>query len=239
MNEYGFYIIFDYFSYFVFWRNLANTILVIFVITLLYILYRVLRNRKIDDKTVTYLNLSTIIYKWNNRAIITFPDLSRFVGKLKNNLPNGKGVFKTNDYAPLRLKFNEGESSLVRIFKSESGYNYQLRQINNPIITKQFSSILKWLVFINSVLLLVAIAKMPYGYYIILRISTAITCSLLCYLAYNSNKIKTAIMSGLLVILYNPIIPIPLGRDIWIIVNLISMVMILILFIFIKKDVIK
>ncbi len=236
INKYGFYLIIDNYNWFVFWRNLVNVILIVIVIILLYFLYIVLRNRKNEEKTITYLNLSTIIYKWNNRAIITFPDLSRFVGKLKNNLPNGKGVFKTNNFAPIRLKFNEGESSFVKIVKSENGYNYQLIQTNSPVLNIQFGSILKWLVFINSVLLLVAIAKMPYGFYIILRILTTLTCCLICYVAYNSKKIKTVIMSGLLVILYNPIIPIPLGRDIWIIVNLISLPMIILFLFSIKRN---
>lgn len=223
MNDYGFYIIIGKLNYFVFWRNLANSVLIIIVIILLYVLYRILRNRIIKERTITYLNLSSIIYKWNNRAIITFPDLSRFFGKLKNNLPHGKGLFKRNDYASIRLKFNEGESSLLKIYKTENGYDYQLNQTNNPILDKQSSLILKWLVIINSVVLLVAIAKMPYGFYIVLRILTTITCGVICYVAYNTKKIKSVIVAGLLAIVYNPLFKVPLGRDIWIIVNLISL----------------
>lgn len=236
MNEYGFYIIIGDFNYFVFWRNLANAVLIILVIILLYVLLQILKNRIIGEKTITYTNLSSIIYKWNNRAIITFSDLSRFVGKLKNNLPHGNGKFINNNYAPANLKFNEGESSLVKIFKTENGYNYHINEINNPLLNKQYNSILKWLVLINSVLLLLAIAKMPYGFYIILRILTTITCGMLCYVAYSNDKIKTAIVSGLLAIIYNPLLPVPLGRDIWIIFNIISLIIIIFLYRITKKS---
>ncbi len=234
-NEYGFYIIIGDHSYLIFWRNLANTALTIFVIILLCILYRVLRNRKIEEKTITYLNLSTIIYKWNNRAVITFPDLSTFIGRLKNNLPHGNGVFKSSNCSTVRIKFKEGESSLVSIFKNENGYNYKIIKTDNPILNKQFRSLLKWLVIINSIALVIAILPMPYVYYMILRIYTTLTCCLLAYVAYIGKKLKTAIASGLLAILYNPLLPLHLGKDIWIIVNIISMPVVMLLYHINKK----
>jgi len=236
MNEYGFYIIIGDFNYFVFWRNLVNAVLIILVILLLYVILRILKNRIIDEKTITYTNLSTIIYKWNNRAIITFSDLSRFVGKLKNNLPHGNGKFINNNYAPANLKFNEGESSLVKIFKTENGYNYNFISKNNIIFNKQLITLLKYIVSINSLALLIAIAKMPYGYYIFLRILTTITFCIFVYIAYIENKIKTASLSGILAIIYNPIVRFPLGKDVWIIINLITIPIILLLYIINRRS---
>ena len=235
-NEYGFYIAVGDSPYFIFWRNLVNSALIILVIILLYFLVRFIVEKRVTEKTTTYSNDSSIIKKWNRRAIITFPDLSVFIGKVNNGIPHGRGTFYNNEYPKSKLKFIDGASLLVDIYKTEEGYCYQLHE--TPISSlpdRNLQGLLKWLVIVNCAALFIAILKMPYGYYAILRILTTITGCVLAYVSYKTNKFKTAVLSGLLVVVYNPLIPIPLGKDIWIIVNLISIPLIIIFYVKSRK----
>jgi len=236
MNEWGFYIIFDDFIHFVFWRNLLNVVLIILLLILITIIYRIIIKKRNEEKTTTFTNLSSIKIKWNRKVIITFSDSSLFIGKLKNNLPHGKGLFKKYSSRFTKIKFNEGNSQLVKIYKTENGYNYQIIEENNCVINNNFIIYIKWLVVINCIALLIAIAKMPYGYYFLLRIFTTITCCAICYSAYILKKIKTVIVSGIIILIYNPIFKLHFDKEIWIFINLFSIGILIILFNVIKND---
>lgn len=79
-----------------------------------------------------------------------------------------------------------------------------------------------WLV--PTALLLLAILPWPYGFYNLLRLAV---CAVSAWLAYEQWKHDNA-ASGWMValsavaLLYNPVIPIHLTREIWIVLNLIS-----------------
>lgn len=81
------------------------------------------------------------------------------------------------------------------------------------------------LVWFGPVLILVLAAlPWPYGYYIFLRILIASTCALIVFYQW---KHDDAISSWVFIfggvgILYNPILPIHLTRDIWTILNIIT-----------------
>ena len=72
-----------------------------------------------------------------------------------------------------------------------------------------------------SVLFFLCLLDMPYGFYQLVRFVALIGFSILSYQSYvNENKNLTIIYIGL-VILFQPIIKISLGREIWNIVDVI------------------
>ena len=79
---------------------------------------------------------------------------------------------------------------------------------------------------ISIFLLVLALLKLPYGYYTFLRLFIFITsCN---YILNDSKEEKSNIFYGWLIIglLYNPIIPVYLRRDIWQTINILSILFI-------------
>ena len=73
-----------------------------------------------------------------------------------------------------------------------------------------------------SVLLLFAFNDNPYGYYTLLRI---VCCGIFAYLAVQTFALKMQGWSwvlGIIAVVYNPIIPIHLTREIWSVVNIVT-----------------
>jgi len=87
------------------------------------------------------------------------------------------------------------------------------------------------LIFIRLVaviLLLAALRHNPYGYYIILR---WVVCSIFAYCAVEAYKMKDEPwiwVFGVNAAVYNPIIPLHLGRTVWSVVNIVSAVLIIV-----------
>lgn len=75
-------------------------------------------------------------------------------------------------------------------------------------------------------LLFIALFPAPYGYYTLLKLFLFITS---CYYLYNDKeKSSISFYSWLILgLIYNPIIPVHLSRDIWQIVNISSIIFIL------------
>lgn len=64
----------------------------------------------------------------------------------------------------------------------------------------------------------------PYGYYVLLRV---ICCALFMYLCFASIRLKVSIWAwilGVTAFVYNPIIPLHLNRDLWTVVNIITVI---------------
>ena len=79
---------------------------------------------------------------------------------------------------------------------------------------------------ISIFLLLLALFKLPYGFYTLLRLFIFITC---CSYIFNvSDEKKSIFFYGWLILglIYNPIIPVHLSRDIWQVVNILSILFI-------------
>jgi hypothetical protein len=76
---------------------------------------------------------------------------------------------------------------------------------------------------IPAILSIVALAQLPYGYYQFLRIVICIAAAYLTYGEYQLDDKVTvwAIVFALLAILFNPIIPVHLKRDLWAVFNII------------------
>jgi hypothetical protein len=83
----------------------------------------------------------------------------------------------------------------------------------------QFKSIPWWLWLIPIVLLSVATARMPYGYYTFTRIVVCGSAAFITYISWkeSENVISQlwAVVFGLIAVLFNPLVPIYLKRTTW------------------------
>ncbi len=67
-----------------------------------------------------------------------------------------------------------------------------------------------------SVLLLLALAPLPIGYYTVLRIVVSIGCGAVIFTEVSNGINIWVILFGITLIIFNPVLPIYLGtRDIW------------------------
>ncbi len=73
-------------------------------------------------------------------------------------------------------------------------------------------------------LLLAFNPKNPYGYYILLRWVCCVVFAYLTYLAFEQKKQNLVWVFGFIAIIYNPVIRIHLTRDIWSIINIITII---------------
>lgn len=90
------------------------------------------------------------------------------------------------------------------------------------------------------VMILLFIAIFPieeYGYYILLRWIVCLTAIYIAYFSYEAEKIYWSWTMGIIALIFNPLIPFHLGKDVWIIVDFISAVIFGInIFIFKRKN---
>lgn len=79
----------------------------------------------------------------------------------------------------------------------------------------------KWIRIVLAVALLVCLAPMPYGYYVLVRYGLTIVLTFMAY-EYGKNKQKFfCVICAALAGLFQPIMKVPLGRDIWNVVDII------------------
>ena len=89
---------------------------------------------------------------------------------------------------------------------------------------------------ISVFMLFLAIPKLPYGYYILLRWVVTISALFSVWVAYDSeDKFWVFLMVGI-AILFNPIIPVHLTKDIWVIIDLIVAILFLVSIFHIKPE---
>lgn len=72
---------------------------------------------------------------------------------------------------------------------------------------------------ILAILLGLCLVDMPYGFYQLVRFASMISFAYLFYVNYNNGKKAGAIIYIILAILFQPLIKISLGREIWNIVD--------------------
>ena len=68
---------------------------------------------------------------------------------------------------------------------------------------------------IAATMLFGALAKLPYGYYQLLRIFTCGVAVYIAFMAYQWQKLWAVWLFGFIALLFNHVIPIHLSRDIW------------------------
>jgi uncharacterized membrane protein YhaH (DUF805 family) len=70
----------------------------------------------------------------------------------------------------------------------------------------------------------------PYGYYILLRIVLSASCAYLVLRAADLDKTPWLWILGVTAVVYNPIIPVHLTREIWSVVNVATIVLLFVTF---------
>ena len=68
---------------------------------------------------------------------------------------------------------------------------------------------------ITAVMLLLALAPWPYGYYQLLRFVVCGAAAYVAFMAYNWQKIWAVWLFGFIAVLFNPLIPVHLSREAW------------------------
>jgi len=62
----------------------------------------------------------------------------------------------------------------------------------------------------------------PYGYYILLRIVCCATCAYLAVVAVRNGKTQWGWVFGVFAVIYNPVFSVHLTREIWSVINLVT-----------------
>ena len=94
---------------------------------------------------------------------------------------------------------------------------------------------MKIAIYLSCALLIIAITPMPYGYYQFLRIVITIVAGISAYNSFLAKQKTWFYIFIPILILYNPILPIHLDKEIWLPLNLLTF-MIFLVYIFFKKD---
>ena len=88
---------------------------------------------------------------------------------------------------------------------------------------------MKRLNIILAVLLLLCLFKMPYGYYTLMRLAATVGFAYMAYKYYEMKKEALVWTFGALTLLFQPLVKIALGRDIWNIVDVAVAVLLVVL----------
>ena len=93
---------------------------------------------------------------------------------------------------------------------------------------------MKSLKIIIAAMLLLCLAPLPYGYYMLVRWAAMVVFAVTAFNYYSENKKELAVTFGALALLFQPFIKIALGRTIWNIVD-VAVAILLLLLIFTKN----
>ncbi len=91
--------------------------------------------------------------------------------------------------------------------------------------------------FILSVLLLLCLLPMPYGYYMLVRFVSMVAFGVMAYRYYTQSKVALTATFASLALLFQPFIKIALGRTIWNVVDVIVAILLMLLWMKERKDV--
>ena len=74
---------------------------------------------------------------------------------------------------------------------------------------------------IVAVLLCIGALNLPYGYYTLLRIIVTITSVINAFIFFEKSNMEKVYLFGFLAILFNPLIPIYLEKELWMVIDLV------------------
>lgn len=94
---------------------------------------------------------------------------------------------------------------------------------------------MKYLKLILAIALLLCLAPMPYGYFMLVRIVATILFFIFARKYYVAKKEELAITFGVLAVLFQPLFKISLGREVWNMVDVAVAVLLMILWFKEKK----
>jgi hypothetical protein len=75
---------------------------------------------------------------------------------------------------------------------------------------------------LSACMLFLAVSRLPYGYYILLRWVVTASALFVALVSYKIGKKFWIFLMGLIMILFNPIIPVHLNKKIWMIIDSIT-----------------
>ncbi len=84
---------------------------------------------------------------------------------------------------------------------------------------------IKYFIILSIFMLFGAIAEWPYGYYTLLRWITCISSILVALQAFEKNIDWAKVVFIVIVILFNPLVPIYLSRNIWIPLDIVTAIL--------------
>jgi hypothetical protein len=90
---------------------------------------------------------------------------------------------------------------------------------------------MKYIKLILSALFLLCLAPMPYGFYSLIRFVAMIAFAIYAYVYYEKKNNKLAIVFLSLAILFQPLLPIYLGRMLWNIIDVIVAIFLIVLYV--------
>ena len=76
-----------------------------------------------------------------------------------------------------------------------------------------------------AVMLVLCLAPMPYGYYMLVRVIAMVIFAVMCYKYRQKGEMDLAIILVILCILFQPFFKIPLGKIIWGVVDVATAIM--------------
>jgi hypothetical protein len=89
---------------------------------------------------------------------------------------------------------------------------------------------------IAAIMLLGALGQLPYGYYQLLRFITCCVSIYIAYTAYSWQKEWAAWLVGFVALLFNPLFPVHLTREIWQSIDITCAVLFIVVACILKKD---
>ena len=89
-------------------------------------------------------------------------------------------------------------------------------------------SVSTWIKLVLAALMVLCILPMPYGFYNLVRFLSMIGFAILAVRAYQNSRISLSVVYGSLVLLFQPFIKFVLGRDVWIIVDIVVAVFLIV-----------
>lgn len=90
--------------------------------------------------------------------------------------------------------------------------------------------VMKRLNIILAVILLLCLFDMPYGYYILVRLAATVGFAYMAYKYYEMKKENLVWTFGALALLFQPLAKMPLGREIWNMVDVAVAIFLIVLF---------
>lgn len=81
-------------------------------------------------------------------------------------------------------------------------------------------SIPKTIFYIAALLLVLALAPLPYGFYTFIRLTSTLAFAALCYLAFKDREPLLGWAFGFMALVFNPLFPLYLSRPLWIAIDL-------------------
>ena len=79
-------------------------------------------------------------------------------------------------------------------------------------------------IIISIAMLLLALIPLPIGYYTLLRIVVCLTSAFLVWTSYEAHKYAWMWTMGVVALIFNPLIPLYLGRETWVVVDIIVVI---------------